>query len=494
MLEGLAGNCFYLQWEQNRYRFGLSPNLNQVLVSRRGNVKDPAIDERIRERTKKIFSKDSSADCKHVKREPFPQKSGDVPEIPKLTLVYLGIDQVAQNRATLNFIETIVKDNGASGRTLKSALIFAAPDPSENVFDKAREALAWEDVDEDEDTKKRIDDGQLKMLARNLKDASSQLDEAIFRSYRHLYLLSKDNTLIHLDLGNITSSSAGSLVEVYLTRLGVEEGKDILSTTVPARKLPTFWPASKIEWSTKAVRDAFYSSPLLPRLINPDAIKRAIADGVSGNIIDYAVKDAGGKLKLRKPTETLFEADIEISEDVFILKEEDARKLREPPTLKELRLNRTIVTLKVGDQATFKCEGFDQYGQKIDTGVIVWTATGGMITADGLLTTGENTGEFVVTAKVGEIETAAELRVQKDGPAPPPTLPGKKTIRWSGAVPPQKWVNFYTKVLSKLASNPELKLRVSFEVPTEPDHAETKADETRSGLLDLGLEGDVQLQ
>ena len=194
---------------------------------------------------------------------------------------------------------------------------------------------------------------------------------------------------------------------------------------------------------------------------------------------------------MRKPTETLFEADIEISDDVFILKEEDARKLREPPTLKELRLNRTSVTLKIGDQATFKCEGFDQYGQKIDTGTITWTATGGMITADGLLTIGDNTGEFEVTAKVGEIETAAELRVQKDGPPPPPMLPGKKTIRWSA---PQKWVNFYTKVLSKLASNPELKLRVSFEVPAEPDHLDSKADETRSGLLDLGLEGDVQVQ
>lgn len=494
VLEGLAGNCFYLQWEQNRYRFGLSPNLNQVLVSRRGNVKDPAIEERIRERTKKIFAKDSSPDCKHIKREPFPQTSSDVQEIPKLTLVYLGIDQVAQSKATLSFIETVIKDYGTSGRTLKSALIFAAPDPSENVFDKAREALAWEDVDEDEDTKKRIDDGQLKMLERNLKEAQRQLDEAIFRSYRHLYFLSKDNTLTHINLGNITSSSAGSLVEVYLTRLGVEEGKDILSTTVPARKLPSFWPASKVEWSTKAVRDAFYSSPLLPRLINPDAIKQAIADGVSSSIIDYAVKDPDGNLKLRKPSESLFEADIEISDEVFILKEEDARKLREPPKLKELRLNRTSVVLRVGDQATFKCEGFDQYGQKIDTGVITWSATGGIITADGLLTIGENTGDFEVTAMVGDIEASAELKVQKDSPAPPPLIPGKKKICWSGAVPPQKWVNFYTKVLSKLATNPELKLRVSFEVPVEPAHSATKVDETKSGLLDLGLEGDVQVQ
>ena len=33
VLEGLASTCFYLQWERNRYRFGIKPNLNQVLVA-----------------------------------------------------------------------------------------------------------------------------------------------------------------------------------------------------------------------------------------------------------------------------------------------------------------------------------------------------------------------------------------------------------------------------------------------------------------------------
>lgn len=493
VLEGLASTCFYLQWERDRYRFGLSPNLNQVLVTRRGNVKDPAIDERIRERTKKVFTKNSTPDCKLIEREFFPQKTNDVREIPKLTLVVLGIDQAAKDKATTKMMESIVRDCGSSGRTLKSALIFAAPDPSENVFDKAREALAWEDVDDDDDTKKRIDEGQLRLLERNLKDARRQLDEAIFRAYKHLYLLDKTNKLAHIDLGNITSSSAGCIVEVYLTRLGVEEGQDVLSTSIPARKLPSFWPSSKTEWSTKAVRDAFYSSPLLPRLINPDAIKRAIADGVSSEIIDYAVKDASGKLQLRKPNESLFDDAVEISDDVFILKEEDAKKLREPPKLQELRLNRSSVTLKIGDQATFKCEGFDQYDQSIDSGTIDWTATGGSIDADGLFTAGDHTGQFEVTAKSGEIESTAEIRIQKEEDIPPPPPPGKKTVRWSGTVPPQKWMNFYTKVLSKLASDPDLSLSVSFEVPADHEQADAKADEVRTGLKELGLDDDVQV-
>lgn len=494
VLEGLASTCFYLQWERDRYRFGLSPNLNQVLVTRRGNVKDPAIEERIRERTKKVFSKKgSSSDCKHIEIEYFPQKTSDVREIPKLTLVVMGIDQVAKDRKTIKIMESIVRDNGSSGRTLKSALIFAAPDPAENVFDKAREALAWQDVDEDEDTKKRIDPGQFSLLERNLKDAQRQLDEGIFRAYRHVYLLDKNNNLVHVDLGNITSSSAGNIIEVYLRRLGVEEGQDILSTSIPARKLPSFWPSSKTEWSTKAVRDAFYSSPLLPRLINPDAIKRAIADGVSSGIIDYAERDAAGKLRLRKPNESLFDNDVEISDEVFILKEEDAKKLREPPKLAEIRLNRTQVTLKIGDQATFKCDGIDQYGQNIDAGTVDWTATGGSIDANGLFTAGDHTGQFEVTATSSDNEATAEVRIQKEADVPPSPPPGKKTVRWSGKVPPQKWMNFYTRVLSKLASDPDLTLKVTFEIPAEHEQAESKAAEIRYGLKELGLDDDLKL-
>lgn len=74
---------------------------------------------------------------------------------------------------------------------------------------------------------------------------------------------------------------------------------------------------------------------------------------------------------------------------------------------------------------------------------------------------------------------------------PPP--PGRKTVRWSGTVPPQEWMNFYTKVLSKLASDPDLALKVTFEVPAKHEQAESKADETRTGLRELGLDDDVQV-
>lgn len=494
VLEGLATTCFYLQWERNRYRFGLAPNLNQVLVTRRGAVADKAIDERIRKRTEELFRKNSTDACKLVEREFAPKRTNDVKELPKITLVVMALEHPAEDKVTHALMDAIVRDCGSVGRTFKSALIFAVADPSENIRDKAREVLAWEDVDDDEETKKRVDESQLKLLARNLKSAGRALDEEIFRAYNHLYLLGKDNKLRHIPLGNITSSSGGSLVEVYLQLLGPNGGRDEIAESVPARKLPGYWPASLKEWSTKAVRDAFYSSPLLPRLLNPDVVKRAIADGVSQGIIGYATKDSSGRLRLASPKEGLFDADVEISDDVYIIKAEEAQKLREPPRLAQLAIRPEQVVLKLGEQASFACSGIDQYGQAIATGAVQWSAIGGNIDAAGLFTAGDHGGAFAIKAMAGGHEGHAQVRVvTTDEEPPPPPPPGERYVRWRGVVPPQKWMNFYTKVLSKYATSPDLKLEVGFEVKVEHEQADAKAGETKSGLRELGLTDDVTL-
>ncbi|MEI8022473.1 MAG: hypothetical protein WCH39_29960, partial [Schlesneria sp.] len=379
VLEGLASNCFYLQWDRNRYRFGLTPNLNQVLVSRRGAVQNKAIDERIRKQTEKLFGKHSVEGSKFIERRFFPTRSNEVPEIPKLTLVIMGLDHAAEDKNTLALMESIVRDSGTSGRTMKSALIFAVADPSENTHDMAREALAWEDINDDEETKKSVDEGQLKLLERNLNGSRRDLDEAILRAYNHLYLLGKDNKLCHIPLGNITSSGAG-LVQIYLERLGSSGGRDEVVEYVAPRKLLNYWPTALTEWSTKAVRDAFYSSPQLPRLLNPDAVKRMIATGVLDGLFGYATKDASGRLKLEKLKESLLDAEVEISDDVYILKGDDALKLKEPPRLAGLTIKPEQVSVKVGEQVSFQVAGVDQYGDPCPVTQTTWSATTGNIT------------------------------------------------------------------------------------------------------------------
>ena len=328
-------------------------------------------------------------------------------------------------------------------------------------------------------------------MKRNLKNSQRDFDEAIFRAYKHLYLLDKQNKLRHIDLGNITSSSAGSLTEVYLQRLG-SSGLDEIVESVPARKLEGFWPASLNEWSTKAVRNAFYSSPLLPRLLNPDQIKRSIADAVTQGLLGYVTKDASGRLKLEKLKESLFDADVEISDDAYIIKADEAKKLKDPPKLVELSVQPDHVVLKIGEQASFYCAGKDQYGQPIAVTSVEWTALGGSIGPNGLYTADGQSGAYNVKAMVDGNEAHAEVRISaKDETPDPAPKSGEQYLRWRGVVPAQKWMNFYTKVLSKFATSSDLKLEVSFEVKVDREQGAAKATETKSALRELGLDETV---
>lgn len=92
------------------------------------------------------------------------------------------------------------------------------------------------------------------------------------------------------------------------------------------------------------------------------------------------------------------------------------------------------------------------------------TATGGEIDSDGVYKAGIDQGNFLVKASVGKIVGTAsiEIRVEEaDPPTPPPTE--KRKLVWSGDVTPHKWMNLYTKVLTKFVKNGELKLRVNIE-------------------------------
>lgn len=493
VLEGLISTCYYLNGDHNRYRFGLTPNLNQILVTRRGAVQPKEMTDRIKQQTQELF--DAGPSRQQIDRKYFPERSNDVPSRPVLTLVVLGLEHPAGEKSTEKLMESIVRECGSSGRTYKSALIFAVSDSSQAIVDATRDVLAWEAIDDDTDTKQRLDAAQKQSLARNLGRARNDMKEAIWRAYRYLYLLGKDNKLRQIELGQITSSMADSIVELFLNQLG---SFDEITSGISANKLIKYWPPALTEWSTKGVRDAFYSSPQLPRLQNADAIKRAIVAGVSEGTLGYVTKDDGGRLELLKFEDSLTDSEVEVSEDFYIVKREDAERLREPPRLAGLTIRPNDATIEQGQQASFTCSGIDQYGQPFAVESPKWSATGGTID-NGMYVPEKDgaTGLFTVRADLDGFEAIAEVRVR------PPRQPREDDdddrehrghmIRWQGEVPPQKWMNFYTRVLSRFASTPDLKLKVSFEVPAEGDRGNAMADEARSGLKELGLADDVEL-
>ena len=117
---------------------------------------------------------------------------------------------------------------------------------------------------------------------------------------------------------------------------------------------------------------------------------------------------------------------------------------------------------------------------------MTWTTDGGTIGSDGRFVA-ESAGAFKVRARVDSVEATAEVQVVS-GTIDPPL---EKGITWRGTVPPKKWMNFYTKVISRFTSAPGLRLEVSFVVPPGDWTTEAKREETKAALRELGLTDDI---
>jgi hypothetical protein len=89
-------------------------------------------------------------------------------------------------------VDSILRESGTSARTFKSALIFAVPQTPAQLKEDARRLLAWEEIQE-ELPGISIDDTQRSQLAENLKKAQRDLKETVWRTYKNIMLLGKDN-------------------------------------------------------------------------------------------------------------------------------------------------------------------------------------------------------------------------------------------------------------------------------------------------------------
>ena len=489
VLETLYETSYYMEAKGNQYRFTLKENLNKRFADRSASVKDEHINERVLEEIQKVFSPVQGIEIVF-----FPEKSGQIQDRPIVTMVILGPDQSIQDNSKIGqTIESMTREHGQSARSYKSALIWVVPDSSAPLRQDARKLIAWEDI---ADESLQLDDVQKKQLNVSIEKAKRDLKEAVWRTYKNVMLLDKDGALRSVDLGMPTSSSAESLTQYIVSVL---RGSDDIEKDSPSpRFLMKNWPPAFVEWDIKSVRDAFFASPIFPRLLNATAIKETIARGVADGLMAYVGKASDGSYSTfiyKKPFDA---ADVLISDDMFIIKGEEAEKHIKPPLLTRIIITPSPVQLKPGTKQTFSAKGIDQHGHDIETSVIRWTATGGKIGRGGVFDTGEDEGNFVITAKTGTVMGTAAVSIAKQSELIPvePIVPSgqPRKLMWSGEVMPQKWMNLYTKVLTKFVQGGNLKLRVTIEVAPPDGVTDQQAEETKAALRELGMDDDVQIQ
>ncbi|MFQ5455304.1 MAG: ATP-binding protein [Nitrospirota bacterium] len=433
-LDSLTQTCYYLSVERNRYKFSLSPNLNKLLADRRASIQKDQIRQLVKDEIQSLFASGMG-----IERVFFPEQSNQIPDRAALTFVIINPDlSIKEESKIFRFIEEMTQQYGKSARLFKSALVWIAADNDFTLYDEARKQIAWEAIQAEED-ELRLDETQKKQLSGHVKRAERDLRESIWRTYKNIIFLGKDNKLKKVDLGLVHSSAAENIVTMVLDRLR-QAGE--VERDISPNFLVRNWPPAFVEWNTKSVRDAFFASPLFPRLLNPETLKDTIVRGVESGILGYVGKNEDNKYFPFYYEETMLSTDIEFSDDMFII-----QKL----TAEEYRKNQTI-PVPDGQTEPEKPTGDD---------LITSTTTGGTI---------------------------------PDTHFPPETGEGEKIslLKWSGEVIPQKWMNFYTKVLSRFVTGSGLKLKVEIEVNPEDAISQQKVEQTKVALRELGLNEDVE--
>lgn len=443
-LEALTDACYYLTIERNQYRFSLRENLNKRYADRRATIPKESALDRLKSEIQKVFTPKEK-----IERIWFPEKSIQIPDRPVLTMVIADVTQTMEKSQSMKqFVDRMLRESGASARTFKSAQIWCVVDSARAMREETIRLLAWEDID-DEASTLNLDESQQRQLKENIHRSKRDLKESIWRSYKHVLLLGQDNAVRVIDLGLVHSSAAHSPVDHILDRL-MQEGD--LEKGVSANFVMRNWPPAFKEWSIKGVRDAFFASPQFPKLLYPDAVKDTVARGVTNGLLAYVGKKGDGSYEPFNFQAPLNALDVEISEEMFIIPRETAEeylaKIKESETSKDLDPQASEEPKKP-EETQFPPQSTESTGATINDH-------------------------------------------QGTGNAKPVQLNSFKKLNWSGNVPSQKWMHFYTKVLSKFAADKNLEIKVEFTATPESGLSKQKVEETKSALKELGLDSHVE--
>jgi len=388
-------------------------------------------DQKIKDLVKDEIRKVLSAGV-GMERVFFPENSGQIPDMPSIMLVVLNPEQgwVENTRATTEKLIDSMTKEHGASARTFKSALFWAVADGPSALNEEARKLIAWEVLDDESESLRLSEFQKKHLNEQLKRSQRDLKEAVWRSYRNILLLGKDGKWKRIDLGLVHSSAAESFVKLVLTRLA-QEG-DLEEETISPSFIVRNWPPALSEWSTKALRDTFFASPQFPRLCRPESLRRTISEGINKGAFGYADKAPDGTLVDVIFSESLPESSVEISDEVFLIPKNIAQAIKSGVVPPQPPEKKEEIVLQPSEKK-------------------------------------EMTTERVSISKVS-------------------------SLSWEGEVPPQKWMNFYTKVLSRFQIGEHLKLKVNVEVKPKEGIPDQKVNETKTALRELGLSDAVKTE
>jgi hypothetical protein len=419
------------------FRIGYQPTMKKVVSDRRASLDDETeVKPSIRKLVEDEFRRGAS-----VPVVAFPQDGAEIPDTPRLTLVVADPETEWSGGGALRAqIAEWTKNRGKSPRLYPGALVWCLKKPGRDLREKVEMSLAWRRV------AREVADGTLggefdrsdrADLQAKVRDAEEAAKDEVWGDFRFAVVADGQETdgLKVIDLGAGHSSSGETLCGRVLAALKSEA---LLNESVGAGYIERNWPpALKAEgaWPLASLRQSFLNGSLT-RLVDPDAVLKS-------KIVEFVGRGDFG-LASGKKAEGAFER-------VWLQE------------------------LVPGDEVAFEAGVF-----------LLRKATAEALEA------GATPSPSPTSTPAPPAPLPPEL-----GPAPdavPSPGPSTRTLRLSGAVPPEVWNRLGTKILPKLRAGTDLRIGVDFTVTVSADAGSALEAELRQILQELGLGEAVRLE
>lgn len=419
------------------YRIGHQPTMKKVVSDRRASLDDetevrPALRKLVEDEFRRGASLPVAA---------FPQDGTEIPDTPRLTLVIVEPEKEwADGGALRSQVAEWTKNRGKSPRLYPGALVWCLKKQGRELREKVEMSLAWKRVAREVANGTlggEFDHNDRADLASKVRDAEEAAKDEVWGGFRFAVVADGQETdgLKVIDLGAGHSSSGETLCGRVVAAL---KSGALLNESVGAGYIERNWPpALKSEgaWPLASLRQSFLNGSLT-RLVDPDAALKA-------KIVEFVGHGDFGLASGRKADGTF--------ERVWF---------QEPVGGDEVAFESGVFLLRKGIAEALKA--------------------GGVSTPS------------PIPPSVPPAAPPTEAGLEPS-PEPLPAM-GTRTLRLTGAVPPEFWNRLGRRILPKLSAGKDLRIGVDFSVTVSADAAATLEAELRQILQELGLGGSLRVE
>lgn len=319
VLQKLANELWYLNSRGERYYFSNVPNLNRMIIDKKGLVAAGAV----RDELERLIRRELGSRFRNYL---WPRSSDVLPDNRQLKLAVLD----PADTPSLEDLSGWVDRRGEGFRVYKNTLFFALPDAGRyaRFGDEIREVLALREIQEEIAADQRLGmEEKKKEVERRLRDLSEEFPLRVRELYRTAVVPAAGSTLETIDLGQ-PAVGRENLDTWYWHELTGDTQKRIMTRPPSTNLLRAKFLTNQEQVSLAVLLEQFYKDPGMQVPSEEDVLAQAIADAVRNGALGLGMMDDGElqpeSVRYNIPIGT---EEIHFTEDRYLLTKERAEEL-----------------------------------------------------------------------------------------------------------------------------------------------------------------------